>query len=120
MLRHPNSIVVGGPNLLSSLPNREEYFSLLLFTLFRQKAENKTQIITSLPKGRDHLGKPSVVPAFITCGVREIGERGEGQERGLGTDGILPVSNTRDSAPKPMPSIIRRLSQSQTHATSTG
>lgn len=51
MLGHPNSIIMARePNLLFSLPNWWEYFSLLLFTLFRQKAENKTQTIMSLSK----------------------------------------------------------------------
>lgn len=74
----------------------------------------------SLPKCRDHLGRPGANPAFIMCEVREIGERGEGQQRGLGTDGILPVSNMRGSAPKQVSSVIRVLPQSQTHATFTG
>lgn len=74
----------------------------------------------SLPKCRDHLGKPSVTPTFITCRVREIEERGEGQQRALGIDSIVPLSNMRDHVPKPMSSIIRVLPQSQTHTTSIG
>lgn len=74
----------------------------------------------SLPKCRDHLGKPSATPTFIRCGVREIEERGEGQQRALGIDSILPLSNMRDRVPKPMSFIIRVLPQSQTHTTSIG
>lgn len=77
-------------HLLFSLPDRQQYCSLLLFTFLPgQKAENRRQTTASLSKGRDHLGKACVNLAFVTHGIGEVRER-NAASRGLGTRALSP------------------------------